>query len=177
VRATSVGLFVVFGAVGFATGGALGGFSMLSPVPLPVSILLAGAVGGASLGLASKDWKRVVLLALLGALGLTVGVLATLTFASFFNYSSALMGALAGVVVGASLGAAFGDWRTIVILAGVGGVGFGVGLFAGDSLRYALPVVRGAGSIVVAGTVGGASLGAALGYLEKRRLAGEPRAA
>ena len=67
--------------------------------------LVGGAVGGAALGLATKDRRRVALLAVLGALGLTLGVFATLTFGSFFNYSSALVGALVSAVLGASLGA------------------------------------------------------------------------
>ena len=79
----------------------------------------------------------------------------------------------------ALLGAAFWDWRTILALADAGSAGFGVGLLAGDLLRASFPIIRGAGetgSIAVAGSVGGASLGAALGYLEKHRPSGEPRA-
>ena len=110
---------------------------MLAPIPLPLSVLIGGALGGASLGLALKDWRKVAILALLGALGLAVGVFATLTVAALFSYSPLLLGALVGVVVGASLGAAFLDWRTVLGLAVAGAVGFGVGLPAGSS--YGLP--------------------------------------
>jgi hypothetical protein len=41
-----------------------------------------GSGRGASLGLAFKDWRRVVILALLGALGLFVGAFAGLTLAA-----------------------------------------------------------------------------------------------
>jgi hypothetical protein len=101
---------------------------------------------------------------------------------SFFNYSQVAIAAMVGAVVGASLGAAFLDWRTIPALAVAGVVGFGVGLLAGDFLRASLPMIRQVGevgSITAAGLVGGASLGAALGYLENRGLVEErgPRAA
>jgi hypothetical protein len=138
--------FVVFGGVGFGIGGVISN-PFLAYLPGLVALLLTplvgGAVGGAALGLATKDRKRVVLLAVLGALGLTLGVFATLTFGSFFNYSSALLGALVGAVLGASLGAAFWDWRTILALAVAGAAGFGVGLVAGDLLQASFPVIRG----------------------------------
>jgi hypothetical protein len=99
----------VLGAVGFGVGGAIAVLSMLGPIPFSLSVLVGGAFGGASLGLALKDWRKVAILALLGALGLAVGVFATLSVASYFNYSSLPLGALVGVVVGASLGVAFLD--------------------------------------------------------------------
>jgi hypothetical protein len=170
MRAMSMLRFVLLGAVGFGVGGAIGGFSALVPFPIPLTLTLpvAGAVGGASLGLALKDWRRVVFLAVLGALGLTVGVFAGLILGSFFSYPEAPTGALVGAVVGALLGVAFLDWRTIVALAVSGGVGFGVGLLAGTSLVIGYDRM---GAIVVTGIIGGASLGAALGYLENCKLA------
>ncbi len=181
MRAVSMLRFVVLGAVGFGAGGAIGGFSALVPFPIPLTLTLpvAGAVGGASLGLALKDWRRVVILAVLGALGLTVGVMVGLMLGSFFNYSEVPITVIVGVVVGASLGVAFLDWRAIVALAIAGAVGFSVGYLAGDFLRASFPIIRlvgEVGSIAVAGLVGGASLGAALGYLENRKLAAEQSA-
>lgn len=178
MRAMSVMRFVVLGAAGFGIAGAIGG-PLIVFLPGIVAYLLTplvgGAVGGASLGLALKDWRKAAILAGLGALGLTVGLMAGLALGSFINYSSAPMGALVGAVVGASLGMAFRDWRVILALAVAGAVGIGVGLLAGDFLRASFPIIRGVGSIAVAGLVGGASLGAALGYLENRRLAEERR--
>ena len=128
---------------------------------------LTGAVGGAALGLALKDWGRTVNLAVLGALGMTVGAIAGLVVGSFLSYAS--MGPIAatvGAVVGASLGAALSDWRTIVALAAAGAVGFYVGDLPSDFIRFSIPMLRQlgeSGSYVVIGLVGGASLGATLG--------------
>src|SRR5215203_7239914 len=93
--------------------------------------LAGGALGGASLGLASKERRRVVVLAPLGAVGLTLGIIAGLVVGSFFNYGWPT-GAVVGAIVGASLGAAFRDWRAIVALVIVGAVGCGVGYWLGN---------------------------------------------
>ncbi len=187
MRAKTVMRFVIFGAVGFGIGGAISGqLSRFLPemvpglVGLPLILFVGGALGGASLGLAAKDFRRVVILALLGALGLTIGVMAGLILGSFFfNYSEVAIAAIVGAVVGASLGAAFLDWRTIVALAVAGAVGFSVGSLPGGSLGFSIPIIRqllgASGSIAVAGLVGGASLGAVLGYLEYRKLSQERR--
>jgi hypothetical protein len=100
LRTMSVMRFVVLGAVGFG---------LVGVIPLPLNALIGGAVGGASLGLALKDWRRVVILALLGDLGLFVGVVMGVGIGSFFNYSEVPIVAMVGAVVGASLGAAFKD--------------------------------------------------------------------
>lgn len=132
------------------------------------------------MGLALRDFRQVLILAVLGALGLPVGVIAGLTLGSLFNYYPAAIAAIVGAVVGGSLGVAFKDWRTILGLAVVGAVGFGIGYFAA-AVRYSIPIIRqvgGAGEtefIAISGIIGGASLGAALGYLESRRLASERR--
>jgi hypothetical protein len=171
MRATSMLRFIIFGAVGFGIGGIL---------PLPLNLLIGGAVGGAALGLALKDRERVVSLAMLGELGLIVGFMAGLIIShNFFgdSYSEVAMMFMVGAVIGASLGVAFLDWRTIVALAVAGAVGFSVGSLPGGFLGFSIPIIRqllgAAGSIAVAGLVGGASLGAALGYLEHRKLTGE----
>jgi hypothetical protein len=191
MRAASVMRFVVLGAAGFGIGGAISRpLSLLLPgtVALPLTLLVGGAVGGAALGLALKEGRRGVTLAVLGALGLFVGVFAGLILvgvsarftpsAFFVNYSEVPIAAIVGAVVGASLGVTFLDWRVILALAVAGAVGFGVGLLTGDLLRASFPLFRGVGevgSITVAGLVGGASLGAALGYLESRKLAEQRR--
>ena len=120
-----------------------------------------------------------MILAGLGALGLLMGVFAELTLgAGFFNYAAVPIAAIVGAVVGASLGAAFRDWRSIVELAVAGAVGFGVGYWLIEFMRASTPILRQlgeGGSIVITGIIGGATLGAALGYLENRRLATEQR--
>jgi hypothetical protein len=175
IRLDGVTRFVVFGAAGFGVGGAIAILSMLAPVSLALSVPAGGAAGGASLGLALGDRRRTMILAIMGAVGLTAGIFATLTVGSFFDYSPLLLGALSGAVVGVSLGMAFLHWRTILALGLAGAVGFGIGVLAGDLLRASFPAIRGVGSIVVAGIIGGALLGAALGFLENRRQASRRR--
>lgn len=72
-------------------------------------------------------------------------------------------------MLGASLGVAFLDLGRIVVLALAGAVGFGIGFGFLDYLTYFFGTTQFA---TVAGIIGGASLGAALGYLERREPAG-----
>jgi hypothetical protein len=182
MRAMSVLKFVLLGAVGFGIGGAISGpLIMFLPglVAFLLTPLIGGAVAGASLGLAFKAFRPVVVMAVLGALGLPIGVMAGLMLgSSFFSYSEVAIAAIVGAVIGASLGAAFLDWRTIPALAVAGAVGFGVGTLPADFIRFSIPILRQlgeAGSYAITGIIGGASLGAALGYLEERKLAAEQR--
>jgi len=180
MRATSVMRVVILGAIGFGIGGATASLIAfrLGTGGVLLGPLIGGAVGAASLGLALKDFRRALILALLGAPGLAVGIMAGLSLGSFFNYSAVAIAAIVGAVVGASLGVAFKDWRTILALAVAGAVGFSVGNLAAYFTLFSVPIVRQldeAGSIAITGTIGGASLGAALGYLESRKLAAERR--
>jgi hypothetical protein len=158
MRAMSVLRFVVLGAIGFGVGWGIFG-----------TIPVGGAVGGASLGLALKDVRKAIILALLGGLGellavLIVGINVVVFAGPLISDYPWKMAALAGTMVGASLGIGFADWKRVVALAATGTVGFGVGgAIAGTSQSWFL----------VAGLIGGTSLGAALGYLEQRRLAEE----
>jgi hypothetical protein len=166
---SGLGRFVVLGAVGFGAGGAFSALSMLWTIPLPVSVLVGGAAGGASLGVPLGGLKRITTMAVLGAVGLAVGVSITLSIASFVGYSPLALGAMVGAVVGASLGLALLDWKTVLVLGLAGALGFGIGYFVGDLLRASFPIVRGIGSIVVAGVIGGGSLGGALSMLQVRQ--------
>jgi hypothetical protein len=181
MRAVSMIRFVVLGAIGFGIAGAIGS-PLITFLPGGVALLLwplvGGALGGASLGLALKDVRRVVNLALLGTLGLFVGAFAGLVLGSFFSYPTVPIAAIVGAVVGASLGVAFRDWRTILGLTVAGVVGFSIGYLPADFIRFSIPIIRQlgqAGSIAIAGVIGGAALGVTLGYLESRRLAEERR--
>ena len=131
------------------------------------------------MGLAMRDRRKIIALALLGALGFTVGSFVALIVAFVGLVPSSESGAieamgagaagvLGGAVGGASLGVTFWDWRRISILTLAGAVGFGVGLIAEFFLRETLEVGMNAGDLLLsaAGVIGGASLGAALGYLE-----------
>jgi hypothetical protein len=90
------------------------------------------------------------------------------------------------------MGLVFGDYKRVVLLGLAGMAGFGVGgaLTAGLELPFALYpflvdftelwqapplLVQHLTMQVVVGIIAGASLGAALGYLESRRLSAEQR--
>jgi hypothetical protein len=194
MKARSVMRFVVFGAVGFGVSGTIVG--VLWPLAFLLSFqaagllfVLSGAVGGASLGLALGDRERTLHLAVLGSLGFTIGGLVALAVAvgfvpAFGSLSASedygirgAMGVLGGAVVGASLSLAFLDWRRTLALTLTGALGFGVGLIAGV---FALQGMFGVsfmagiwGTVILCaltGTSGGASLGAALGSFENRKL-------
>ncbi|MDQ5830344.1 MAG: hypothetical protein M3324_10915 [Actinomycetota bacterium] len=199
MRATSVLRFVVFGAVGFGFSGIIVG--VLWPLAFLFSFqaagllfVLSGAVGGASLGLALGDRERTIHLAVLGTLGFALGGLVALAVAvgfvpAFGSLSASedygirgAMGVLGGAVVGASSSLAFLDWRRTLALTLTGAVGFGVGLIVGVFALQGMFGVRFMagtwGTVILcalAGTSGGASLGAALGSLENRKLAKQRR--
>jgi hypothetical protein len=174
--------FVSLGAFGFGAGGALAGASWpLLPRTVGVSallVVLGGAIGGASLGLALRDRRKAVILALLGAVGFTIGSIAAvvLAFVGLLPASesgatnvmgAAAAGMLVGAVGAASLGVSLRDPRKIAILVLAGAVGFGVGLVAKFALEHTLRL----GAVedvllAVCGVFGGAALGATLGYLE-----------
>ncbi len=87
--------FVLLGAAGFGVSGAIAAASWpLAVITFGASALLfilSGAVGGASLGLALRDRRKLVALALLGALGTFLGLLMATILGSFVNYSMMLI--------------------------------------------------------------------------------------
>ena len=206
MRAKGVARFVIFGAVGFGIGwavlGVLGvGFPMAGGVGtvlggaifsevFPALLLytpvlsLAGAFGGAVLGLAFREFRRVVLLAVLGAVGFFLGsfIVVVLFFSlSFmqagFGLLEALSAAALGLAVGALLGLSLRSFRGIAVLVLMGLVGFGIGGLIAAALQgfpsrpsEGFLLLQGAAFGAVEGIIGGASLGAALGYLVR----GEP---
>jgi hypothetical protein len=188
----SVTRFVLYGAVGFGIGWAIAGFltsgflAITNPMfqtppwwvewPPQMAYFLGGALGGAALGAAKGTWKRVVTLALAGAVGFGVGSILFFVVAFLFGFPlvSVGMGALGGIL----LGLALADWRGVVLLGLAGMVGFGVGEAIAIALgmppfafdweqpplwQMLFVLVQG-----MVGIIGGASLGAALGYLERR---------
>ncbi len=211
MRATSVMRFVVLGAVGFGIGWTLfgafgGGFPLAGGVgtvlggaifsgDLPALLLytpvlsLGGACGGAALGLAFKDFRRVAILAVLGAAGffvgsfIVVGLFFSLTFLQVGLGSLEVLSASAlGLVVGALLGLPLRSFRGTVVLALAGLVGFGMGGVLAAALQgfplhpsEDFPSLRSAAFGAVEGIIGGASLGAVLGYLENRKLSSGQR--
>jgi hypothetical protein len=188
VLVLSGGEFAHAGGIGNVLVDALfgGDFSTLLLYMLVLSFV--GACGGAVLWLSLRDRKdrRAVLTALLSALGFFLGsfIVVGLFFLSFMQVGYTLLEALSaaemGLVVGALLGVSLRRGRGTVVLALTGLVGFGMGGVVAAALQGFpsqpsgtwLPwqsAVFGA----VEGIFGGASLGAALGYLESRRPAEE----
>src|SRR5919107_555619 len=176
MRAASVKRFVLFGAVGFGIGGAIAGacwpLAVYTSGASALLLILSGALGGASLGLALKDRRKTMSLAALGIVGFSVGGIVVLlvgfgVFAPIPALTGSadygvrgVMGILGGAVVGGSLGLAFGNGRRVATLAVAGAGGVGI---SGTIILYALT-----------GVTGGVSLGAALGYVESRRPAERP---
>jgi hypothetical protein len=179
MRATSVVRFAIFGAVGFSVGSA-----MAANDPL-LGYFITGALGGAALGAALQNWIRAIILALTGLVGFGIGF--NVGFVLIYVWEPPFMllveGVVGGAAGGAALGLAFRDWRTVAVLAIGGAVGFGIGGGIVDLLKqpFVSPGAQGVtfwwatGFMVIQGAIGGASLGAALGYLENRRLAQERR--
>jgi hypothetical protein len=201
--------FLIYGAVGFGIAWALlgafgGGFPIAGGVSLvlggaifsgdlPALLLytpvlsLGGAFGGAALGLVFKDFRRVVILAVLGAVGfflgsfIVVGLFFSMSFMQAgYGLLEALSAAAIGLVIGALLSLSLRSLRGTVVLALMGLVGFGIGglitaALQGFPLQPSESVipVQSAAFGAVEGIIGGAFLGAALGYLETRKQASE----
>jgi hypothetical protein len=205
MRAASVMRIVIFGAVGFGIGLAIAGFfnSVFIAITAPMfppgrgaepppwwmsqlpylSWFLAGACGGAGLGLALKSWKKVAALALAGCVGFGVG---HFFFVLAFLFGFPLVGAGVGALGGLMLGLALADWRKVLLLGLAGMVGFGIGgaiaaamgMPTGLPFEWEQPTLLLMLYVLVQGMVGlfgGATLGTALGYLENRTRAQEPR--
>lgn len=206
MRAASVLRFVVLGAVGFGIAWALlgvlgGGFPLAGGVglvlggaifsgDLPALLLytpvlgLGGACGGAVLGWAFKDFRRVAVLAVLGAAGFMVGsfIVVGLFFSlSFLRAGYGLLEALSasalGLVLGALLGLSLRSFKGAMMLALAGLIGFSIGGVLAAALQgfppnpsEDFPSLPGAVFGAVEGIIGGASLGATLGYLENRKV-------
>lgn len=171
--------FAVFGAAGFGVGAAIfGDHSTLSDFTM-------GAMGGAALGIALKDWRITIALALAGLVGFGVGL--TVGFIIFFisapNFGLLQVGLVGGAIGGMALGSTFRSWKSVGILALAGAFGFGIGGLIFDT--FSQPMVEPGASgvtfwwailfMALQGAVGGASLGAALGYLQTRNPTEERR--
>lgn len=203
MRAMSVMRFVALGAVGFGIGGAIAASLVIDPFApslhalllFLLGLLIIGTLGGGSLGLGLKDWRKAALLALGGAVGFGFGFFVALIgliialslggpyihWPASFYIEYGLLGAFTGAVGGAVLGIALRNRRSILILALAGFVGFGIGDMVGlpgivEALQDLLAGERyNPGLFAITQAIGGASLGAALGYLESRKLPADQR--
>ena len=139
---------IQFGALGFGLGLSL---AVAAPIAFRHQITsfstslavgtalyaLAGAIGGAMLGLAGGSRQPVWVLALAGGLGCGLGFLLTtyaITYFVYDRFSGGLVSTLAmtiqfglvGASTGAWLGAAQRSWRPVAWLTVAGAVGFGL---------------------------------------------------
>jgi hypothetical protein len=198
MRATGVMRFVIFGAVGFGIGWAIAG-TMLGAVGVDGGFAFAtgafffmgtfpayvfgGAIGGASLGLALKNRRKVADLALMSAVGMFFGSIIAFAIGLFVSNGEyaplrAVGEAALGMALGAGIGLALGSWRATAISALAGFVGFGIGAMIATTLLGSQPPPALWQDVLVQaieGLIGGASLGAALGYLESRKLSAQQR--
>jgi hypothetical protein len=153
---------------------------------------LAGMCGGAGLGLAIGSGKRTVALGVAGGLGLGLSMFLFFVVAFLFGLDSTGVAMGVGLFGGVALGLTFGDWKRVVLLGLAGLLGFGIGGAIAEALRMPFALYPFFVEFVqvwqapplllqhvlmqaMVGTIGGAPLGAALGYLEGRKLAAEQR--
>ena len=168
----------VWAPLGFGIGGAVGGlwFSLDNPA-FPIVFGIMGAVGGASLGQALRSWKKVGLLALAGLLGFAIGwwplawTLMGLTYQlplaitplslTFGTLGLLINGGIQGVIGATPLWFVLRHKPGAGRLIAAGAVGFA--LAAQASWGWAMGL-HGSVTVAIWGIVGGAFLGAVLGY-------------
>lgn len=185
------GGFAMAGGVGLPMFGAIFSEDFLALLRYALVFSVGGAFGGAVLGSGLRDGRKAAGMALLGAVGFLFGsfIVAGLYFLfSFFfgagyGFLESVSAAAMGLVLGVVLSLALRSWRGTAGLALVGLLGFGIaGLITAALQGFPLQSFEGGplswqsavfGSIE--GVMGGASLGAAFGYLRNRRLAARRR--
>lgn len=184
--------FVLWGAVGFGVGaigfGAIriAGWDLFllsgGSVPSLLGFPTTGAFGGAALGLALGGWRKAAVLAVVGAITFFVGFLGGFLVMIVFHQSglrgegilSIIYGGVPGAIGGAALGLVLLDPRKMIGLAIAGALGFGLGMLIVSLILdpfsgwASTPPIKPWLGWILWGIIGGAFLGASLGYLEKR---------
>jgi hypothetical protein len=188
-----IAIFSSLGAIGFGIGAI--GFGAIrirgwdvnilssGSVPSLLGFPTMGAIGGAALGLALWNWRKAVVLALVGAVAFSIGFLGGF-FGLFVLYQSGLRGeaiyniiygGIPGLFGGAALGLASLDLLKIVSLAIAGAIGFGAGMLimANSSFdpmsSWGITPFKPWLGWVLWGVIGGGFLGVTLGYIECKR--------
>jgi hypothetical protein len=181
------GGFAIAGGVGLPMFGAIFSGDYLALLVYPLVFSVGGAFAGAVLGLGLREGRKAALMALLGAVGVFFGsFIATIVyflvswgfFGAGYGVLEALSAAALGLVVGALLGLSLRSFRGMVVVALMGLVGFAIGGLVAAALQgfplqpsESFPSLQTATFGAIEGIIGGASLGAALGYFEDRKLA------
>jgi len=159
-KLNGIARLTLFGVIGFGIGS---GFVLLFPSFL-VTFIIEGTIGGLVFGLAlKKDNRRLITLSLLGAIGFGAGALVGFSSSLIDGqpvWAVFVFGSVTGAIGGEFLGLALWNWRKILALAVAGAIGFGLGAIIVDPDRFSL-------WMIVMAIIGGASLGATLGFLEK----------
>jgi hypothetical protein len=185
------GGFATAGGIGTPMFGAIFSGDYLALLVYPLVFSVGGAFAGAVLGLGQRSGRKAAVMALLGGVGVFIGsFIATIIyflvswglFGAGYGILEALSAAALGLVVGALLSLSVRSFGGTVVLALMGLVGFGIGGVIAAALQgfplqpsEGLPSLQSATFGAIEGIIGGASLGAALGYLERRKLAQERR--
>jgi len=173
-KARNINRLVVYGIAGFGIGGAVGGAIWVAFDAPHIGFAIWGALGGASLSLNKGDWTRTIITVVACAIGFDFGFLFPF-FVSLVIWEPTygqgfFLGCIGGVIGGVSLALGLKEWRRSWLLALAGAIGFGIAAQATwDILRGLEPqVLWGAIRLAIWGVIGGASLGATLGYIEKK---------
>ena len=110
--------FTLWGAIGFGLGGGIGGAIWPSIGQPYFGFIVMGAIGGASLGLALKDWRR----------ALIAGAASAIAFGAASYLPNLMFNLLVGLL-GVSLGLVFSDWKRVGLLVLAGIIGFTFAIF------------------------------------------------
>jgi hypothetical protein len=175
--------YVLCGAAGFGVGGTIGATAAVGPLLFIFPIM--GIVGGASIGLLLGKRVSAIVMAVAGAVGFGIASIPVLVYSGLGIGSIEtgmviptaaiiegtvilfVLGAVQGLIGGISLGIDLRDRTRARYLIAGSTIGFAIGAQASWGFVFGL-----SSEIIYAiwGAIGGATLGAALGYLEKRKV-------
>jgi len=183
---TSMLKYMLMGAIGFGIGSFFP-FNLYADMsyayPNLTEMLIFGAIGGASLGIISRNIKKILCLALLGSIGISIGFimsfvilypLALLTRNFIIAFCTNFM--LGGLITGAFYGIALRSKKGIQRMSIAGGFGFAFGglvVFIISNTIYGIsdtPLLFGVGgtsAYIIFGTITGIFLGLGMYFAEK----------
>ena len=171
---TNILIFALLSVIGFGIGGAIGGAIWVAFDAPHIGFAILGVVGGASLGIALREWNKIWILALVGAIGFDIGLLigffVPMILLGPANNQSFFVGTVGGAIGGASIGIALKSWKKIGLLSLASAIGYSIGVwFTWGTLRGFTPqILGGAITLAIWGAIGGAFLGLTLGLLHSK---------